>query len=74
MCRPCVDVGDDEDVDVDLAQLDDPIVGVEQVLADQHGDGALDAQPIASPPSMTPAAFFKHCLAHLPYQPGCHHL
>ena len=72
VCQPCaVDYGIDEDVDVDLALFDDPIVGVERVVADQHGPGAIAARPLSSPPSMTPAAFEKHCLTHLPYHPGC---
>ena len=71
LCRPCVDVGEDEDVNFDLADLDDPIVGVEHVLSDKDGAGALEAQPLSSPPSMTPAAFARHCLTHLPYHSGC---
>ena len=71
LCRPCVDVGGDDDVDTDLALLEDPIVGVERVLSDQNGPGAIDAKPLASPPSMSPAAFARHCLTHLPYHPGC---
>ena len=74
LCMPCVEenlFGEDEDPDLKLADLDDPIVGVERVLSDQHGPGALEAQPLATPPSMTPAAFLKHCLTHLPYHPGC---
>ena len=83
LCSPCVDnellvgdhvnglVGDDEDVDTDLAVLDDPIVGVEQVTLDKDGPGALTARPLPTPPSMTPAAFLKHCLTHLPDHPGC---
>ena len=63
--------GEDEDVDLDLADIDDPIVGVERVISDEHGPGALPPRPIPSPPSMTPAAFLKHSLTHLPYHPGC---
>ena len=83
LCAPCVDdeplIGDkmsdfagiDEDVDTDLAMLDDPIVGVERVTADKNGPGALTARALPTPPSMTPAAFMRHCLTHLPYHPGC---
>ena len=81
LCAPCVNEGmlvggwvngvDEEEVDTDLALLDDPIVGVERVLDDHHGPGAIEAKPLSSPTSMTPAAFMKHCLTHLPYHPGC---
>ena len=75
LCAPCVGedslFGDDEAVDLELAMLDDPIVGVERVLADEHGPGALAPKPLPTPPSMTPAAFHRHCLTHLPYHPGC---
>ena len=54
-----------------LADVDDPIVGVEHVLEDENGPGALPARSLASPPSMTPAAFLRHCLTHVPYHPGC---
>ena len=62
LCQPCVDdepnlLGHDEDVDFKLAQLEDPIVGVERNLADEHGAGAIAAKPLPTPPSMTPAAF-----------------
>ena len=70
MCQPCAGdnllYGDDEDVDTDLALLDVPIVGAERVLADQHGLDALEARALTSPPTMTPAAFLKHCPTHLP--------
>ena len=82
LCAPCSVQGNalvggtweggiEEEVDTDLAMLDDPIVGVERVLVDQHGAGAIEAKPLSTPPSMTPAAFMKHCLAHLPHHPGC---
>ena len=75
ICMPCVEdeslFGVDDDVDFKLADLNDPIVGVERVIADENGPGAISAQPLACPPSMTPAAFLKHCLTHLPYHPGC---
>ena len=74
LCMPCVEdslFGDDEDVDMELADLDDPIVGVDRVLFDENGPSALPAQPLASPPTMTPSEFLKHCLTHLPYHPGC---
>ena len=67
----CAVVGEDDDVNFDLALLDDPIIGIERVISDKNGSGALDPKPLSSPPSMTPAAFMKHCLTHLPYHPGC---
>ena len=48
---------DEDDVDPDLALLDDPIIGVERIVSTQDGPGALEAKPLSTPPSMTPAAF-----------------
>ena len=69
--HPVVDYGIDEDIDADLAMRHDPIVGVARVNANKHADGAILAKPLSSPPSMTAAAFEKHCLTHLPYHAGC---
>ena len=45
LCQPCTEednllVGVDNDVDMKLVQLDDPSVGVERIVADEHGAGA----------------------------------
>ena len=51
--------------------MGDRIVGVENVTLDNHGPGAIDIKPMATPPEMTPAEWAKHALTHLPYHPGC---
>ena len=48
----------------------DPIVGVEQVIMDSHGPGALAPRPLTSPRSMTPAERAVHTLARLPFLQG----
>ena len=58
MRQPCAGnesllMGFDEDVDFKLALLDDPIVGIEHVVANEHGPGALVAKPLPSPPPTT---------------------
>ena len=67
-CRPCVE---EEDVNFDDALLGEPIVGAEQVVLDEHGPGALEPTPLASPTSLTPSQMAKHCLTHLPYCASC---
>ena len=76
ICVPCegeesLMYGEDEDADLELALIDDPIVGVERAVSSKEDHGALVARPLASPPSMSPEAVLKHCLTHLPYHPGC---
>ena len=44
----------DEEVDLKLAMPNDPIVGVELILRDEHGARAREAQPSPSPSTMTP--------------------
>ena len=67
LCQPCaVDEDEEELVDFGKALINDPIVGVEQVVLDEQGPGALEAVPMKSPPSMSPAQWAKHCLTHLP--------
>ena len=51
--------------------FNDPIIGTEQIVEDEHGPGAREARPLPSPPSVTPAQWAKHCITHLPFQPGC---
>ena len=64
-------IEEEEIVDMKTALPSDPITGVEQILLDEHGPGALEARPLSSPPTMTPAQRAKHNLTHLPYHPGC---
>ena len=46
-------------------------MGTEHVTLDSHGPGAIEVEPMASPPDMTPAQWAKHVITHLPYHPGC---
>ena len=82
---PCIDQGEQagllgaegDDVDDEPAinfghvQLKDPIVGVEEVISDEHGAGAIPASPLRSPKSMSQAEWERHCITHLPFHPGC---
>ena len=54
-----------------LAALDDPIVGVEQVVLDANGPGARQPRPLPSPKPMTHAQKVIHDLSHLPHDPVC---
>ena len=63
--------GVEEEIDLRLAMLDDPIVGVEQVVWDQHGPGALKPRALPTPKAMSPAEKEEHDLTHLPFHPGC---
>ena len=69
LCQECEPV--EEDVNLKDALFDDPIIGHGQTLLDEHGPGALEPLPLATPPTMTPAQRAKHNLTHLPYHPGC---
>ena len=51
--------------------LEDRIVGTDHVTFDGHSPGAIDIEPLATPPDMTPAQWAKHAISHLPYHPGC---
>ena len=63
-------VGEQEEiVDLKEALFADPIVGVELVVADEHGPGALPTIPLATPHPMTPAELARHNLTHLPFSP-----
>ena len=70
-CMCCALGEDHEPVDMKHALLQDPIVGVERVVLDENGPGAIEPKPLASPSNMTPAQREKHNLAHLQYHPGC---
>ena len=61
----------DEAVDLKHALMNDPIVGVEQVILDEHGPGGREAVPLRSPSSMTAAQRAKHNLTHQPPDPAC---
>ena len=61
----------EEEVDMREAMLDDPIIGVEQVIHDEHGPGALKPRPLPTPKAMTAAQKAVHDLSHLPHDPGC---
>ena len=59
------------EVDMGLAMLDDPIVGVEAVLSNQHGPGARPARPLRTPKQMSPAQREIHDLTRMPFDEGC---
>ena len=59
-------IGDPELVDMKDALPSEPIVGVERVIMDQHGPGAVAPKALSSPQGMTAAQWEKHKLAHLP--------
>ena len=50
---------------------EDRIVGTDHVTLDGHSPGAIDIEPMATPPDMTPVQWAKHAISHLPYHPGC---
>ena len=58
-------------VDFGHARLKDPIIGVKDVISNEHGDGAIPAEPMKAPKSMTTAEWERHCVTHLPYHPSC---
>ena len=61
----------EEEPDLSKAMLDDPIVGVEAVVHDQHGPGARKARPLPTPKPMSAAQKEIHDLTHLPFDEGC---
>ena len=64
--------GGEEDADPKMAMAGEPIVGMDRVVYDEAtGPGALAAQPLSSPKSMSSAKRAIHDLTHLPYDPGC---
>ena len=60
-----------EEVNMKHVVKDAQPIGVEGVLHDSRGPGALQAVPMPSPPTMSPAEKAKHDLTHLPPHPGC---
>ena len=65
-----VDEGD-EVIDPKDVLIGDRIVGVEHVTYDGHNPGAIEIEPMTTPPQMTPTQWAKHSITHLPYHPGC---
>ena len=41
---------EEEEIDPKKALFDEPITGIETVLLDENGPGALDAKPLPTPP------------------------
>lgn len=64
-------IDDPEEVDIKKALLEDPIVGTDMVVLDEHGPGALQPSPLPSPRPMAEKPKVLHDIAHLPYDPGC---
>ena len=62
---------EEEVIDPKQMALDEPVTGVDVVLFDENGPGALEPRAISSPKDMTPAQRAKHNLTHLPMHPGC---
>ena len=65
------DSEEEPEVDMGLAMLDDPIVGVEAVLSNQHGPGARPARPLRTPKHISPAQRAIHELTHTPFDERC---
>ena len=61
----------EEEVDMRQALRDEPIIGVEQVIHDENGPGALKPRPLPTPKAMTAAQKAVHDMSHLPHDPGC---
>ena len=53
------------------AMVGEKIIGKEDVLLDEHGVGALTPDVMPTPKGMTPAAWARHCITHLPYCCSC---
>ena len=64
-------IAEDEIANPTHAQMNDPSVGVEKILYDQHGPGALDPVPLRSLASLAAAQRETHNLTHPPPHPGC---
>ena len=62
---------EEQRVDPKHAALGEPIIGKEGVLLDEHGDGAVTPDVIPAPKGMTPTAWARHCITHLPYCSSC---
>ena len=61
----------EEELDPKSVAVEESIVGDELVTLDEHGPGALEPKPMASPKAMTPQKRAKHFVSHLPYDPDC---
>ena len=62
----------EEDVDLKLALMKEPIVGMENVTWEEgKGPGAIPARPLSSPKEMSLAQRLIHDINHLPYDPAC---
>ena len=67
-CEGNVVEGDEEErVDQKQAMFNDPIIGHEAVVLDEHGPGARAAEPLPTPREMSAAEWAEHCLTHLKY-------
>ena len=67
--RPEAQAQDEEEVNLKEALVDQPLVGVEQLLPDEkHGP---TARPMRSPKPMTLEEKEAHDLTHQPPHPGC---
>ena len=74
MCPFVADVGGEvvDAADPKLAQLDDPIVGIELVTWDKDlGAGAKPARDLPPPKAPSAAALARHRLKHMPYCSRC---
>ena len=65
------ELGEDDAVSKDLVALGDPIIGEDVLLVPDRGPGAIPPLTLPTPKGMTPAAWAKHCVTHLPYDPAC---
>ena len=62
---------DEELIDQRHALFKDPIIGVKDVISDEHGAGARPAEPLPVPKEMSAAEWAEHSITHLKYHPGC---
>ena len=61
----------EEVIDPKDVLLGDRIVGIENVTFDGRNSGAIEVEPMATPPEMTQVQWARHAITHLPYHPGC---
>lgn len=61
----------EEEIDLSKAMLDDPIVGIDKIISDQHGPGSLAAKSLPTPKPMSAAEKEEHDLTHIKFHPGC---
>ena len=64
-------LGDDVPVDKKHVAIGEHIIGEDVLLDPDSGPGALQPIALPAPKGMTPAAWAKHCLTHLPYDANC---